>query len=106
YGEPTLDGSIDRLRDAGGAVGVLVAAPLTAATGVVGAGVILGALALLGALLALGLSIRGVATAALRGARRATGVARARLDMGEIGAADHDDVAPDPEAEPEPAPEP
>ncbi len=100
YGEPALDGSLDALRKAGGALGVAVAAPLTAATGVVGVAVILAAVALLGALLVLGLSIHTFAAAAGRAARHAAALARARLAVDDVGRA-HDDVRePEPEAEP------
>src|SRR5262245_16013342 len=95
YGEPALDGSIDALRNAGGALGVVVAAPLTAGTGVVGAAVILAAVALLGTLLVLGLSIRAVAAAAVNGTRRATARASSGLGIGESGR--------EPGPEPEPA---
>jgi DNA segregation ATPase FtsK/SpoIIIE, S-DNA-T family len=105
YGEPSLDGSIDALRNAGGGVGVVVAGPLTAATGVAGAGVILGAFALLGALLALGLSIGVLATAAVRGVRRGARAARATLDAGDIRAPADPAVAVV-ASEPEPVPEP
>ena len=37
YGRPALDGDLDALRNAGGALGAMVAGPLDAATGVVGA---------------------------------------------------------------------
>jgi S-DNA-T family DNA segregation ATPase FtsK/SpoIIIE len=107
YGEPAIDGSLDALRRAGGVAGVALAAPLTAATGTVGAGVILGALAVLGLLLVLGLSIRAVASAARAGARRAARAARTRLDVGTIGADaptgdDASDVSSPAEPEPEP----
>jgi S-DNA-T family DNA segregation ATPase FtsK/SpoIIIE len=120
YGEPALDGPLDALRDAGGVLGAVVAAPLAAATGVVGAGVILGALALLGALLALGLSIRALAGATAAGARHAARLARAGLGASAIGDAseetdddigvDEDESGFEPEPvvvhEPAPSPEP
>jgi S-DNA-T family DNA segregation ATPase FtsK/SpoIIIE len=111
YGRPALDGSLDALRDAGGVLGGVVAAPLAAAAGVVGASVILGGIALLGVLLALGMSIRAVATAAGRGARHATRYARVGLGAADIAGPDDDDV-PEPvyeevhEALHEPIPEP
>ena len=37
YGRPALDGDLDALRDAGGALGAMVGGPLVAATGVAGA---------------------------------------------------------------------
>ena len=55
---------IDDLRDAGGALGAMIATPSIAATGVVGASVILGGVALVGLLLALGLSIGMIVRAA------------------------------------------
>ncbi len=63
YGRPPLSGNLDDLRGAGGALGAMLAAPLTAATGVVGASIVLGGLALVGVLLALGLSIGMVVAA-------------------------------------------
>src|SRR5262245_7691967 len=105
YGEPSLDGSIDALRNAGGGAGVVVAAPLTAATGVAGAGLILGALALLGALLALGLSIGVLASAVVHLVRRGARAARAGLDTSDIGApAETTTVEPEVEHEPVPGP--
>jgi S-DNA-T family DNA segregation ATPase FtsK/SpoIIIE len=104
YGEPSLDGSLDALRNAGGGAGVVVAAPLTAATGVAGAGLILGAFALLGALLALGLSIGVLATAAVHVVRRGARAARAGLDASDIGGPDETTTV-EPDAEPEPVAE-
>ncbi len=112
YRQPSLDGSLDALRDAGGVLGGVFAVPVTAATGVVGAGVIFGALALLGVLLALGLSIRSVAAAAGSGTRRAVKLARAGLGLDAIGAGTElepepfldDEPAVVPEPEPEPVP--
>src|SRR4029079_17077791 len=69
YGRPALGGDLDELRQAGGALGAMVAGPLVAATGVVGASLILGALALVGVLLVLGLSIGLVAGAIARASR-------------------------------------
>ncbi|HEY7105516.1 MAG TPA: DNA translocase FtsK [Acidimicrobiia bacterium] len=121
-GRPPLDGALDDLRSAGGVLGALVAEPLAAATGVVGAAVILGALALLGLLFVLGVSIRAVGGAVAIGARRAGAFARAGLGLADVGgpsAGDHDPVdaeaadapeaarvesAPDPEPEPERVP--
>jgi DNA segregation ATPase FtsK/SpoIIIE, S-DNA-T family len=105
YGEPALDGSIDALRNAGGGAGVVVAAPLTAATGVAGAALILGAFALLGALLALGLSIGVLATAAVHVVRRGARAARAGLDGRDIGVRDETTTV-EPDAVPEPVAEP
>jgi S-DNA-T family DNA segregation ATPase FtsK/SpoIIIE len=110
YGEPSIDGPLDGLRHAGGGAGVAVAAPLTAATGTVGAGVVLAALAVLGLLLVLGLSIRTVAAAAGSGVRRATRFARAGIGVGAIGAppGETDDGGRDrvPESDGEPEREP
>jgi S-DNA-T family DNA segregation ATPase FtsK/SpoIIIE len=111
YGEPAIDGSLDALRRAGGAAGVTVAAPLTAATGTVGAVVVLGALAGFGLLLVLGLSIRTVVGATGSAARHATRFARARLGPGAIGApaeeavADESSAGADAEADATPEPE-
>src|SRR5689334_14090523 len=57
YGRPALDGDLDALRHAGGALGAMVAGPLVAAIGVAGASIVLGAVAVAGVLLVLGLSI-------------------------------------------------
>ncbi len=81
YGRPPLSGSIDDLRRAGGALGVFVASPLVATTGVVGASVILSALALLGLLLVLGLSIGAIVTLARDVARMVAGWTRAALHV-------------------------
>ena len=79
YGRPALDGPTDALRDVGGDRGGLVAAPLTAGTGVVGAVVILLGVAVLGALLALGLSLRTAAEGSARGAGTAVAWLRSVL---------------------------
>ncbi len=99
YGRPSLDGSVDALRDAGGFLGALIAAPLVAATGVVGASVILGGLAVVGLLLALGLSIGFVVFAAIGAARTAASRARNSVTVAPIGEGVDLDHAPD---EPEP----
>jgi DNA segregation ATPase FtsK/SpoIIIE, S-DNA-T family len=126
YGRPSLDGAVDDLRNAGGYLGALVAAPLVAATGVVGASVILGGIALVGLLLALGLSIGFVVSATSRGARGLATKARSSISVAPIGegvdlagSANEGDPVPSVPApfdyesydapgdsEPEPAPEP
>jgi DNA segregation ATPase FtsK/SpoIIIE, S-DNA-T family len=124
YGRPSLDGAVDDLRAAGGFLGALVAAPLVAATGVVGASVILGGVALVGLLLALGLSIGFVVSAATRGARGLATKARGAISVAPIGEGvdldagvpapfdyEADEAAaperePEVPAEPEPDPEP
>ena len=79
YGRPSLSGNLDDLRNAGGALGAMVAGPLVAAIGVVGASVVLGAVALAGVLLVLGLSIGVIVGAtAARVARRGRQGPRAR----------------------------
>jgi S-DNA-T family DNA segregation ATPase FtsK/SpoIIIE len=124
YGRPALDGNLDDLRNAGGAVGAMVASPLTAATGVVGASVILGGIALVGLLLALGISI-GMIVAATSSASRALATkARSAVSLAPIGEGVDLDAPPvstspapfdyeaydtyrvDPEPAPEPEPEP
>jgi S-DNA-T family DNA segregation ATPase FtsK/SpoIIIE len=105
YGQPSLDGPLDALRDAGGVLGGVFAVPVTAATGVVGAGVIFGAVALLGALLALGLSIRSVAAAARSGAGRGVKLARAGLGIDSIGAGAELEAEPEPFLDDEPEPQ-
>ncbi len=77
YGRPSLSGNLDDLRTAGGALGAMVAGPLVAAIGVVGAPVVLGAVALVGVLLVLGLSI-GVIVGRDRIARRRRAATKAR----------------------------
>jgi S-DNA-T family DNA segregation ATPase FtsK/SpoIIIE len=99
YGEPALDGAVDDLRNAGGALGAVVAVPLTTAAGVVGAAVVLGAVALLGVLLALGLSIRDVGSATVTGARGLRVNARAWRGVANIAGAPEGDEAPDEEPE-------
>jgi len=61
-GRPPLDAPASELRDAGGLLGVAVATPLTAGTGVVGAAIVLAAIGILGALLAPGVPMRRVLT--------------------------------------------
>ena len=104
YGEPVLDGALDDLRDAGGVLGAIVAVPLTAATGVVGAAVVLGAVALLGLLFVLGLSIRDIGSAIATGVRKARSFARAWLGLAGVGGApdEEPDVDDDVEVRPEP----
>jgi len=85
YGRPALSGDIDELRNAGGALGAMVAGPLVAATGVVGASLILSALALIGVLLVLGLSIGLVAGALARASRDAATKARNAVKLAPIG---------------------
>ncbi|HEX7521624.1 MAG TPA: DNA translocase FtsK 4TM domain-containing protein [Acidimicrobiia bacterium] len=67
-GSPAIDGPLDKLRDAGGLAGALVAGPLQSATGVVGASVVLAGLATLGVLLALGIPMQRVFHALSTGA--------------------------------------
>ncbi len=82
-------------------LGAVVAAPLAAATGVVGASVIFGGLALLGVLLALGLSIRAVGAALGSGARHAIRYTRAGLGAADIAGPDTDDDGSGPFADDE-----
>ena len=123
-GRPSLSGPIDELRDAGGALGAMIATPLIAATGVVGASVILGGVALVGLLLALGLSIGMIVSAATsrlphgrgEGAERGAAVAGRREPRGRRRSAPTPEWAgtirlrrlrgrgTDPEPEPEPEP--
>ena len=77
-GRPSLSGPIDELRDAGGALGAMIATPSIAATGVVGASVILGGVALVGLLLALGISIGMIVSAATSRSRTVAAKARSR----------------------------
>ncbi len=70
YGRPSLSGNLDDLRNAGGALGAMVAGPLVAAIGVVGASIVLGAVALVGLLLVLGLSIGVIVGATARASSR------------------------------------
>ena len=117
YGQPSLDGSLDALRDAGGVLGGVFAVPVTAADRRGRRRRDLRGVALLGVLLALGLSIRSVAAAAGSGAAAAVKLARAGLGVEPIGAGAELEPRPEPfprprargratELEPEPEPEP
>jgi S-DNA-T family DNA segregation ATPase FtsK/SpoIIIE len=85
YGRPPLDGALDDLRRAGGALGAAIASPLVAATGTVGASIILGGIAVVGLLLVLGLSIGTLAALVAAGARTSASWARARVHVAPIG---------------------
>src|SRR5215207_776066 len=85
YGRPSLSGDLDDLRNAGGALGAMVAGPLVAAIGVVGASVVLGAVALAGVLLVLGLSIGVIVGATARASRAAAAKARDAVKLAPIG---------------------
>ena len=85
YGRPSLDGNLDALRNAGGALGAMVAAPLVAATGVVGASIVLGAIALVGLLLALGISIGMIVAATTSASRAVATKARSAITLAPIG---------------------
>src|SRR3954471_21446747 len=125
YGRPSLGGAIDELRDAGGALGAMIAAPLVAATGVVGASLVLGGIALVGLLLALGLSIGMIVSAVTTGSRTVAAKARDAVQLIPIGkgpdlhdaplppsgpapfdyaAYESDERPPEPEVVPEPEP--
>src|SRR6478672_11820983 len=80
-GRPSLSGPIDELRDAGGALGAMIATPLVAATGVVGASLILGGIALVGLLLALGISIGMIVSAATSVSRTVAVKARSAVQL-------------------------
>ena len=82
-GAPSISGSVDALRDAGGYLGAVVGAPLAAALGTVGASVVLVALLGFGLLLAPGTSVRTVLTAIGRGLVHARAFAVAALDLGD-----------------------
>jgi DNA segregation ATPase FtsK/SpoIIIE, S-DNA-T family len=121
-GRPSLSGPIDELRDAGGALGAMIATPLIAATGIVGASVILGGIALVGLLLALGISIGMIVSAATSVSRTVAAKARSAVQLSPDGEspavaddpppppsgpapfdyAAYEAEAPDPEPEPEP----
>ena len=85
YGRPALGGDLDALRGAGGALGAMIAAPLVAATGVVGASLILGATAAVGLLLVLGLSIGVIVGATARASRAGAARARGAMKLSPIG---------------------
>ncbi|HEY3672433.1 MAG TPA: DNA translocase FtsK 4TM domain-containing protein [Acidimicrobiia bacterium] len=85
YGRPSLSGNLDDLRNAGGALGAMVAGPLVAATGVVGASIVLGAVAAAGVLLVLGLSIGVIVGATARASRAAAVKARDAVKLAPIG---------------------
>ena len=84
-GAPKLSGPVDALRDAGGYLGAIVGAPLTAGLGRVGASVILGGLLLFGALLAPGTSIRHVLGLIARGITAARQLVVDALDLRDGG---------------------
>jgi S-DNA-T family DNA segregation ATPase FtsK/SpoIIIE len=95
YGRPSLSGAIDELRDAGGALGAMIAGPLVAATGVVGASVILGGVAIVGLLLALGISIGTIVTTTTSVSRTVAAKARRAVQLTPIGeGVDLDDPPP------------
>jgi S-DNA-T family DNA segregation ATPase FtsK/SpoIIIE len=96
YGRPSLSGDLDELRRAGGALGAMIAAPLTTAIGVVGASIVLGGIAVVGLLLALGLSIGMVVAATSRASRVAATKARAAVSLTPIGVGADPDAAPVP----------
>ncbi|HZP30780.1 MAG TPA: DNA translocase FtsK [Acidimicrobiia bacterium] len=75
-GSPSVDTSLDGVRDAGGLLGAAVAEPLSAAAGIVGAAVVLAGLGSLGALLASGVPMRRVVTSLGHGLRRLAGTTR------------------------------
>jgi S-DNA-T family DNA segregation ATPase FtsK/SpoIIIE len=119
YDRPALDGDLDQLRNAGGALGAMVAGPLVAAIGVVGTSVVLGAVAVAGLLLVLGLSIGLIVGAAARASRAAAAKARDAVRLAPVGEgveldpaavttgpAPFDYAQYDDELEPEPEPEP
>jgi S-DNA-T family DNA segregation ATPase FtsK/SpoIIIE len=89
YGRPALGGDLDALRNAGGALGAMVAGPLVAAIGVVGASLVLGGIALVGVLLVLGLSIGVIvgatARASAHASRLAATKARSAVQLAPIG---------------------
>jgi hypothetical protein len=85
YGRPALDGDLDHLRNAGGALGAMIAGPLVAATGVVGASIVLGGIAIVGVLLVLGLSIGVIVGATARVSRAAAVKARESVKLAPVG---------------------
>jgi S-DNA-T family DNA segregation ATPase FtsK/SpoIIIE len=85
YGRPALDGDLDALRHAGGALGAMVAGPLVAATGVVGASIVLGGIAVVGLLLVLGLSIGVIVGATARASKAAAALAREKVKLAPVG---------------------
>ena len=80
-GAPSISGSVDALRDAGGYFGAVVGAALAAGLGTVGASVVLVALLGFGLVLAPGTSMRTVLTAVGRGLVRARTFAVDALDL-------------------------
>ena len=76
FDSPSIDGSLSRLRDAGGLLGAGIGAPLEAAAGAVGAAIVLTGIAVLGALLAPGVPMHEVVTRMGRATRWAGGHAR------------------------------
>jgi S-DNA-T family DNA segregation ATPase FtsK/SpoIIIE len=89
-GAPSISGSVDALRDAGGYLGAVVGAPLAAGLGTVGASVVLIALLGFGLLLAPGTSMRTVLGAIGRSFTHVRAFVVATLDLGG-GDTDGDD---------------
>ena len=95
---PAIDGSVDKLRDAGGYLGAAIAAPLKAGAGTVGASIVLVGLAVLGALLAPGVPMREVMARIGRAGRWALHTFRAFSELPE-SATDEADAEADPDAD-------
>jgi S-DNA-T family DNA segregation ATPase FtsK/SpoIIIE len=94
-GGPAPDAPVDELRDAGGVIGSVLATPLEAGAGIVGATIVLGGLALLGALLAPGVPMRRVLATVGAGARW---LARTFFGLFQLSAPDDAPYSDDDEA--------
>jgi DNA segregation ATPase FtsK/SpoIIIE, S-DNA-T family len=88
--DPSIDGPLAHLRDAGGVIGAGIGAPLAATAGTVGAAIVLAGLALIGVLLAPGVPMHDAIAALGRSARVAGAQAREHARaLGTLG--DDDD---------------
>jgi len=98
-GDPSINASGARLRDAGGYTGVVVGGGLSSAAGVVGAAVVLFGFALLGTLLAPGIPMRDAISSIGRAFRSFFSFSgRAVRKFGEMPSHDQETDAPEPDA--------
>ncbi|MFN8035756.1 MAG: DNA translocase FtsK 4TM domain-containing protein [Acidimicrobiia bacterium] len=92
-GNPSVSGPVDALRTAGGYGGALVASPLHAVGGTVGAAIVLVSLGVFGALLTPGIPLSRVFAAVGAGLRLAGERIKAYVELAERAVNDHDDAA-------------
>jgi S-DNA-T family DNA segregation ATPase FtsK/SpoIIIE len=84
-GGPSLDGSMDELRGAGGFAGAVVGGPLRAGLGALGAVIVLLAATVLGVLLAPGVGVRRAIHGIASGAMKLARVLREAFELHAIG---------------------